>query len=176
MIELTVRDVWSALTVAEKDDACQVFLEGKDTFSSDVLPRVLQELAVALKFRVTFLKRLPMGEKVRHLRRLADSPTLRHVCDDLLRSWVVRRKTEMLVCFVEAQGLKHNNGIVDDSVTQADLKSVKKGVQAVLKQFPPREVALYMGIMLSAGGDFWVGLSEAVEKEFPDCKKALSPG
>jgi hypothetical protein len=175
MIELTVKEVWDALTAVEKEDACLAFLEGKDTFSRDALPRVTQELAKALKFRDAFVKRLPVTEKVRHLRRLADSPTLRQVCDDLLRSWIVRRKTPMLVCFVEAQGLKHTDGILDDSVTQADLKSVKKGVCAVLEKFPPHEVALYMGIMLTVGGDFWVGLAEAVESEFPGMKAALAP-
>lgn len=176
MIELTIKDIWNALTVAEKEDACQMLLEGKDTFSKDVLPRVIQELAGALKFREAFLKRLPIGERARQLRRLADSPTLRHVCDDLLRSWIVRRKTEMLICFVEAQGLKHSNGILDDSVTPTELKSVKKGVLAVLAKFPRREVALYMGVMLTAGGDFWVGLPEAIEADFPDIKQALSKG
>jgi len=173
-MELAVKEVWNALTMAEKEDSCLAFFEGKDTFSRDALPRVTQELAGALKFRESFLKRLPVGEKIRHLRRLADSPTLRHVCDDLLRSWVVSRKAPMLVCFVEAQGLKHNNGILDDNVTQPDLASVKKGVRAVVAQFPPREVALYMGIMLTVGGDFWVGLAEAVESEFPAMKAALT--
>ena len=176
MIEITVKDVWSALTPAEKEDACLVFFEGKDTFSRDALPRVIQELAGAMKFRETFLKRLPGREKARHLRRLVDSPALRHLCDDLLRSWVVCRKTPMLVCFVEAQGLKHTNGILDDSVTQADLKSVIKGVRAVVEKFPAREVALYMGIMLAAGGDFWVGLAGAIESEFPGMKAALEQG
>ncbi len=173
-MDITVKEVWNALTAAEKEDACLAFMEGKDTFSKDALPRVVQELAGALKFRETFLKRLPPRDKARHLRRLADSPTMRHVCDDLLRSWVVTRKTPMLICFVEAQGLKHTNGILDDSVTQTDLKSVKKGVCAVLAKFPPREVALYMGIMLTVGGDFWVGLPEVVETEFPGMKAALA--
>jgi len=176
MSELTVKEVWNALSVPEKDDACLAFLEGMDTFSRDALPRVTQELASALKFRESFLKRLPIKEKARHLRRLADSPTLRQVCDDLLRSWIVSRKTPMLVCFVEAQGLKHTNGILDDSVNQSDLKSVKKGVRAVLEKFPPREVALYMGIMLTVGGDFWVGLDKAVEAEFPEMKATLTAG
>jgi len=173
MIELTVKEVWNALKASEKEEACLAFWEGKDTFSRDALPRVTQELAGALKFRESFLKRLPNQEKARQLRRLVESPTLRHVCDDLLRSWVVSRKTPMLVCFVEAQGLQHNNGILEDSVTQSDLKLVKKGVRAVLEKFPPREVALYMGIMLTVGGDFWVGLAEAIEAEFPGMKAAL---
>jgi uncharacterized membrane protein len=47
-------------------------------------------------------------------------------------------------------------------------------VHAVLEKFPPREVALYMGIMLTVGGDFWVGLPEVVETEFPGMKAALN--
>ncbi|MEI6563739.1 MAG: hypothetical protein WCO42_05455 [bacterium] len=174
MSGMTVKELWGFLTLAEKEDACLAFLEGKDTFSRDALPRVTQELAGVLKFREAFLKRLPPREKARHLRRMADSPTLRHVCDDLLRSWVVSRKNPMLVCFVEAQGLKHTDGILDDSVTAPSLDSVKKGVRAVRDQFPPREVALYMGVMLTVGGDFWTGLAEAVDSEFPAMKASLA--
>ena len=175
MSAMTVKELWNYLTVAEKEEACLAFWEGKDTFSRDALPRVTQELAGALKFRETFLKRLPLPEKARHLRRLVDSPALRHVCDDLLRSWVVSRKNPMLVCFVEAQGLSHIGGVIDDSVTPPGLDSVKKGVRAVRDHFPPREVALYMGVMLTVGGDFWTGLAEAVDSEFPAMKASLAP-
>ena len=174
MIEMTVKELWKTLTLAEKEDACLAFWEGKDTFSKDAQPRVLKELAAALRFREVFLKRLPPTEKARHLRRLADSPTLRHLCDEILRSWMVSRKNPLLVCFVEAQGLKHSGGIIDDTVAPPDLESVKKGVRAVRDQFPPREVALYLGVMLAAGGDFWPGLPEAVEAEFPSMKDALA--
>lgn len=175
MLEMTVKEVWDSLTLAEKEDACLVFWEGKDGFSRDAQPRVLQQLAAKLKFREASLKRLPPREKARYLRWQADSPSLRHVCDDLLRSWIVTRKNPLLVCFVEAQGLKHADGIIDDTAPAPDPETVKKGVRAVRDQFPPREVALYLGFMLAAGGGFWTGLQESVESEVPALKAALAP-
>ena len=79
----------------------------------------------------------------------------------------------MLICFVEAQGLPHTDGILADDVTCPGKESLHKGVQAVCAKFPPREVALYMGVMLVAGGGFWDGLAEAIEREIPDFKKTL---
>lgn len=176
MIELTPQQLWNALNPAEKDDACLAFWEGKDTFSHDSQPKVLRELAAALRFREAFLKRVPLPEKVRHLRRLLDAPTLRHLCDDILRSWVVARKTPMLVCFVEAQGLAHTDGILHDSVEAPDIETLRKGVRAVRDQFPPRDVALYMGVMLAAGGGFWVGLPDIVDAEIPGFRDVLKLG
>ena len=173
MIDITTKQLWSALTPAEKEDACLAFWEGADTFSRDAQPKVLQELAAALRFRESFLKRAKPLEKARHLRRLMDTPTLRHLCDDIFRSWLVSRKAAMLVCFVEAQGMPHTGGIIEDSVTSPDAETLRKGVRAVRDKFPARDVALYMGVMLAAGGDFWVGLADAIEVEIPDLMNTL---
>ena len=173
MIEITTKHLWTVLTPAEKEDACLSFWEGADTFSRDAQPKVLQELAAALRFRESFLKRVKPLEKARHLRRLMDTPTLRHLCDDVFRSWLVSRKAPMLVCFVEAQGMAHAGGIIEDTVTSPDAETLRKGVRAVRDKFPARDVSLYMGVMLAAGGDFWVGLSDAIEAEIPDFLKKL---
>ena len=79
----------------------------------------------------------------------------------------------MLIAFVEAQGMAHSEGIVDDTAKAPSVETLRKGVRAVRDQFPPREVALYMGVMLAAGGDFWAGLSEAVEAEIPGFMESL---
>lgn len=173
MIEIKTRELWMALKPEEREDACLALMQGGDTFSRDVRPGILREMADALKFRESFLKRIKADEQARHLRRLVDSPTLRHVCDHVLRSWVASRKSEMLICFVEAQGLPHTDGILADDVTCPGKESLHKGVRAVCAKFPPREVALYMGVMLVAGGGFWDGLAEAIEIEIPDFKKTL---
>lgn len=173
MSDITTKQIWAALTAVEKEDACLAFWTGADTFSRDARPKVIQELAAALRFRESFLKRVPAVEKARHLRRLVDTPTLRHLCDDILRSWLVVRKTPLLVCFVEAQGMKHADGIIDDNVETPNAEMLRKGVRAVRDQFPTRDVALYMAIMLAAGGDFWTGLAEAVEAEIPGFKASI---
>jgi len=174
MIEITTKELWAALTPAEKEDACLAFWE-KSAFSADLHPAVTKELAAALNLREVALKRLPLTEKARYLRWKADSPTMRHVRDHIMRSWMVIRKKPMLVSFVDAQGLKHTDGIVADDVPPPDVEAVKKAVRTICTQFPPREVALYLGVMLTAGGDLWTGLGTAVESEFPSLKAALTP-
>ena len=173
MVDITTKQIWSALTPAEKEDACLAFWTGTDTFSRDAQPKVIRELAIALRFREPFLKRVPVAEKARHLRRQLETSGLRHLCDDILRSWLVVRKTPLLVCFVEAQGMAHENGIIDDSVKAPNADTLRKGVRAVRDQFPERDVALYMAVMLAAGGDFWAGLDGVVEAEMPEFKASM---
>jgi hypothetical protein len=158
----------------EKEDACLAFWQGTDSLSREAQPRALHDLAAALRFREMFVKRMPVTEKARHLRRLIDSPVLRHYGDDVIRSWLVVRKTAMIVCFVDAQGMEHTGGIIHDGVAQPTVDSLRKGIQAIRSQFPLRDVALYMAIMISSGGDFWSALPEAVAAELPTLDEVLS--
>jgi hypothetical protein len=174
MIEIALKELWMTLTPAEIEDACLAFWEGAGSFSLDAQPRVVKALAEALRFRESFLKRLTFLEKARHLRRLVDTPTLQHLCDEVLRAWLVARKNPMLVCFVEAQGLQHSGGIIDDTVNSPTPEVLRKGIRAVRDHFPARDVALYMGVMLVSAGDFWTGLADIVAVEIPSLKADLA--
>ena len=175
MTDIVSQQIWTILTPAERDEACLAFWQGTDALTREGQPRMLQELAGALRFREVFVKRMPAAEKARHMRRLVDGPALRHYGNDILRSWLLARKTPMLACFVETQGLPHTDGIIHDGAAEPTLESLRKGIRTVRERFPPRDVALYMGIMLSTGGDFWSGLTEAVAAEFPDWETILTP-
>ena len=177
MTDIALQRTWTVLTSVEKEDACLAFWQGTDSVSREAQPRALHDLAGALRFREVFVKRMTAAEKARHLRRLIDGPALRQYGDDVLRSWMVVRKGPMLVCFVEAQGMEHTGGIIHDSNVQPTVALLRKGIQAIKEKFPARDVALYMAIMLGAGGEFWAGLSEAVAAEIPDLSSALgAPG
>lgn len=174
MSELTIKEVWMALTPGEKDDACLAFWEGANNFSREAQPRVIQELTTALRFRESFVKRMRPVEKARHLKRLIESPVLQHLASDVLRSWLVARKAPMLACFVETQGIPHTGGVIDDDIQSPDETVVRRGVQAVRDGFPAREVAIYLGVMLASSGDFWTRLPAIVAEEVPDLRAALS--
>lgn len=170
----TTKTIWASLTSEEKADACLAFWQGTDALSSEAQPRVLRDLAAALRFREVFVRRLPAAERARHLRRLIDGPSLRFYMDDVLRCWMVVRKRAMLVRFVEAQGIRHRDGIVDDAATPPDAASLRKGIQAIRADFPARDVLIYMAVMVTAGGDFWGGLAAAADAELPDLWSRLA--
>lgn len=172
---MTTKQIWTALTPAEREDACLAFWQGTDALSREAQPRVLHDLAAALRFREPFLKRTRNEDKASHLRRQIDAPSLRHYYDDVLRSWLVVRKTPLLVCFVEAQGMPHDGGIIRDEAPQPDAATLKKGVLALRERFPARDVALYMAVMIAAGGEFWAGLADIVATEIPDLSTAILP-
>jgi len=173
MTEITMKQVWGALTSAEKDEACLSFWSGADAFSRETQKKVAAEMAAALRFREVFLKRLQPGEKARHLKRLADGTTLAQYRDEILRAWLLAKKSDLLVCFVEAQGMRHTGGLIEDDVQPPDRETLRKGVRALRDKFPPRETALYMGIMIASAGEFWTGLPEIVEQEIPGLEASL---
>jgi hypothetical protein len=170
---MTTRQIWAVMTPSEREDACLAFWQGSDALSVEAQPRVLHDLAAALRFRDVFLRRLKAEEKARHLRRVIERPSLRRYHDEVLRSWLAVRKTAMLVCFVEAMGMTHDGGIIGDNVPPPDVPTLRKGIEALRARFSPREVAIYMATMMAAGGEFWTALPEAVATEIPDLDAAL---
>ena len=174
MSEWTTRQIWAQLETGEKEDACLAFWQGVDAVSREAQPRVLRDLASALRFREVFVKRLPPVERARHLRRLMDGPSMRHYIDEVLRSWLLVRKNSILVCFVEALGIAHTGGLIDDNAKQPEAAALRKGICVLRDRFPARDVAIYLGVMIAAGGDFWTQLKAAVDAEWPDLAAVLT--
>jgi hypothetical protein len=174
MMTVTVRDVWDALSIPEKEDACLAFWESTDSGVKESHAEVLKALAAAMRFREITLKRMPSRERARYLRRHVDGPGMRHLSAEILRGWIVKSMTPMMVAFVDVQGLPHTDGILGDDVASPDARVTKQGVRAIRYQFPPREVAIYLGFLLATGSDFWKALPEALEEEFSDIREVLA--
>jgi hypothetical protein len=87
------------------------------------------------------------------------------VGEQMLQLWLLKGKTEMLTAFLDATGIQHDGkGQVDDLPEDLTVDQVNAGVDAMLKDHPPEQVALYLHLFQLQRPDGWPAVAEALEK------------
>ncbi len=87
------------------------------------------------------------------------------VAEQLLQIWLLKGKTAMLIAFLNAAEIKHDGeGQVDDLPEEIDAKNVKAGVDAILKDNTPAEVAIYLHLFQRQKEGGWPAIANELEK------------
>lgn len=170
---LTHKDLWNALTEAERGEACLAVWQGQDSMSQGARKAILPELARCLRFREKFLQRKSAEERATLLLKNIKRPDLTGFYGPVLRSWLLCRKSPMLSAFLNALGLPHNNGLIEKEVQAPDVAGFRKGIQTIHGKFPDKDVAVYLSCLSLLGQDLWDHLPEAIEAEQFDLTGSL---
>ena len=122
----------------------------------------LGAVAEARKLRPVFLERQPRPQ--RHAAMLATlaRPALDMVAANLIRTWLVKKHKQMLTDFLDALGIAHQEGVVEDLPPAMDDAKVRAAVEALLTKHPPEAVAVYL-----------IAFNEMNEVEWPSLKSML---
>lgn len=87
------------------------------------------------------------------------------VTEQLLQLWLLRGKTAMLTAFLDAAEIKHDGqGQVDDLPDELTAKQVKAGLDAILKDNTPSEVAIYLHLFQRQKEGGWPAITKELEK------------
>jgi hypothetical protein len=115
-------------------------------FESDkpLYKTVLSAVAEARHVRAVFLERQPRTQ--RHISMLGTlaKPSLDTVTANLIRTWLLKKYKEMLIDFLNALGIEHKEGVVDELPATIDDAKLRAGVDALLAKYPPEVVAVYL--------------------------------
>lgn len=152
------------MTPIEQRDACLCFFEPSDPESKEAQRALLTELAKVMRFRVIFLQRQPLAVKAGYLSQRIETPGLGGFKTTLIRLWLFYRHRPLLTRFLSGAGIPNEEGMVESNSTPTPAESLALGVKALLESFPHRYVGLYLGYLLSAEGDVWQALPEALER------------
>jgi|SRR5208337_1524315 len=122
----------------------------------------LSAVAEARKLRPVFLERQPRPQ--RHTLMLATlaRPALELVAGNLLRTWLLKKHKQMLADFLDALGIAHQEGVVEDLPPAMDDAKVRAAVEGLLAKYPPEAVAVYLH-----------AFNEMNEVEWPNLKAML---
>jgi hypothetical protein len=104
----------------------------------------LNAVAEARKLRPVFLERQPRSQ--RHTAMLATlaRPALEMVTANLVRAWLLKRHKQMLADFLDALGVAHKEGVVEDLPKEMDEAKLRSAVDNLLAKYPPEAVAVYL--------------------------------
>src|SRR3954468_23098192 len=71
----------------------------------------MQAVAEARKVRPVFLERQPRNQRHSTMLSTLTRPSLELITGNLIRTWLLKKYKGMLVDFLDALGVKHNDGV-----------------------------------------------------------------
>src|SRR5262245_62676907 len=128
----------------------------------DSTPRREADLAIAraLRFREAAVKQLPLEKRVEHLvRRVRPDESL---AASLILALHLEARSPMLCAFLDALGLPHQRGLIDDSYDLKPLpaEKVTPAAASLYERFPRAEVDLYLASLKTLDPSTWAALPD----------------
>ncbi len=135
------------------------------TYDSDkpIYRATLAAVAQARKVRPIFMERQP--KPLRHAAMLAtlSKPGLEAVTSNLIRAWLLKKYKGMLIDFLDALGIKHEEGVVEDLPAKMADEKLKVAVSALLDKYPHEVVAVYLNAFNDMNEVEWPNLKQMLE-------------
>jgi uncharacterized protein (UPF0297 family) len=116
-----------------------------------------QEVAKSLNHRPHTIRNLPYAQRAKRARQIVQSKKSSELCYELFGSYLIKDRRELVTAFLDATGVKHDQGMIED--LEHNFPAADKLAAAVAeldRKFPPADVTLY----LSMCADQWQQVPE----------------
>jgi hypothetical protein len=152
--------LWKQLSPERRAQAAEAFWRDQNAAMEQA--EAVAGIAQRLKFRPKSAMALPIEKKARYLLSM---PAVSEVlAARLLVVYHLEHQRGMMGAFLDALGVKHENGLIDDEGLEApDPEKLKAAAATLGKSYPPEDVALYLSTLLWQDPDTWGGLFKAPE-------------
>lgn len=138
-----------------------------ETFNNDkpLYKITMAAVADAKKLRPQFYEKKARAERDTDMLSMLARPRLEEAGATLLRGWLMKTQTPLLVDFLDALGLKHKNGVVDEFPPTLDDATLKKAIDTVMGKHPREIVVVYLNAFGNMNEAGWPNLNEMLEKD-----------
>jgi len=130
-----------------------------------VYKATLAAVAQARHLRPVFLERQPRPQRHAAMVATLARPALDAAAAGLLRAWLLKKQKAMLVDFLDALGIKHEDGVVENLPGDMDDTKLKSAVTALLAKYPPEAVAVYLNAFNEMNEANWPNLKTMLESD-----------
>ena len=113
-------------------------------------------IAQQKKFRPKFVMSLDVDRKARHLATLGSLSDA--IAARVLIVYHLAEQRPMMGTFLDALGIKHEEGLIQDDEVKPDPSKVGPAVAHIAGQFPPEHVSLYLNTLLCQDPETWGAL------------------
>ena len=157
---LTPSRLWKQMTLEQRLQAARAFWQDEQA-SNDQVQAVLL-IAQQKKFRPKSVVSLDDDRKARHFAGLTSLPD--SLAARALILYHLAEQRPMMSAFLDALGIAHENGLIQDDLAAPDLAKLGPAVTEIAQHFPPDSVSLYLNTLLSQDPTTWGALEALLEE------------
>ena len=126
---------------------------------------ILNAVAEARKLRPVFYERKPRVERHVDMLAMLSRPRLEPMAGLLVRSWLLKTKTPMLRDFLDALGIAHEDGVVEDLPKAVEDAKLNAAIDALLAKHSQESVVVYLNAFQTMNEATWPNLATALSSD-----------
>jgi len=152
--------LWRRMPMERRLDAADLFWN--DEHSADQQLEAVASIATQMKFRPKSVLGLAPERRAKYLATLPTLPDT--IAARALINYHLERQRPMMGAFLDLLGIPHENGLInDEQVAKPDAAKVKAAAKDLATKYPPEDVSLYFGTLVSQDPETWEALIEVAE-------------
>jgi hypothetical protein len=155
---LTPSKLWKHMTADQRLKAARAFW--LDEQATDDQIQAVLVIAQQKKFRPKFVLSLDTDRKAKHLSGLRTLPDA--LAARALVIYHLADHREMMGAFLDALGIAHENGLIQDDGVKPDPEKVQPAVAVLKEKFPAEDVSLYLQTLVCQDPETWGALQDIV--------------
>lgn len=144
--------------------ALEILTYAHDT-DKELYRAALAAVAQARKVRPVFMERQPRTQRHAAMLATLTRPALDAIAGNLIRTWLLKKYKDMLIDFLDALGIAHKEGVVDDLPATMDEAKLRAAIEAVLTKYPPEVVVVYLQAFNEMNEVQWPSLQTMLESD-----------
>lgn len=125
----------------------------------------LNAVADARRVRAVFMERQAKAQRHAAMISTLGKPGLELAAGTLLRTWLVKKHRQMLIDFLTALEIKHEEGVVEDLPATVDDAELKSAVDTLLEKYPHEAVSVYLNAFNEMNQANWANLKTLLEND-----------
>jgi hypothetical protein len=105
------------------------------------------EVAKAINFRPQAIRKLPFPQRAKKARQIVLAKHNAEMCYEIFGAYLIKTKKELVTKFLDATGVAHEDGMVEDLDSSAPAGAkVAAAIAELDRQFPAEDVTLYLSM------------------------------
>ena len=153
---LTPSRLWKKMTLEQRQRAARAFWEDEEATNDQVQAALL--IAQQKKFRPKTVVSLDVDRKTKHLAGMMALPD--SVVGRALIVYHLAEHRPMMGAFLDALGITHENGLIQDEDVKPDPSKVPAAAAELAGKFPADDVRLYLNTLVCQDPETWGALRD----------------
>ncbi len=149
--------LWKQLSTERKRLAADAFW--RDEHAANEQAEAVALIAQRIKFRLKSVISMPVEKKSHYVLSMPFVSEM--IAARLLVTYHLAHQRPMMGAFLDALGIKHEEGIIaDEEVQPPSVDQLKQAAATVAASYPAEDVSLYLSTLVWQDPDTWGGLAD----------------